>query len=80
MQGWMKDGARVSKNYPYGKIAFAGTGRAGVYYRWGTRWSLGFSGVVNQMVTTDRFSRKNADRQLFGAQEWQMCLSLGCRF
>ena len=80
MQGWRKDGVRERENYPYGKIAYTGTARLGVYYRWGTRWSLGFSDVVNQMASMNRFSAQAPDRQRFGAQEWQMKLSLGYRF
>ena len=80
MLGWRKDGKRERVNYPYGKIAYAGSAHVGVYYRWGTRWSLGFSSVVNQMASSPHFSSKASGFQRFGGQEWQAILSLGCRF
>lgn len=80
MLGWRKDGKRERVNYPYGKIAYAGSAHVGVYYRWGTRWSLGFSSVVNQMASSAHFSSKASGFQRFGGQEWQAILSLGCRF
>ena len=80
MQGWRRKEVKERDNYPYGKIAFSGTARAGVYYRWGTRWSIGFSGTVNQLASVNRFSSKNPDYKRFGAQEWQMNLTLLCRF
>ncbi len=76
---YIRENHRVS-NYPYGSISFAGTGRAGVYYRWGTRWSIGFSGIINQMMSRSNIKSKANDFTSFNAQEWQMKLSLGMRF
>lgn len=80
MQGYRSKGVVTRESYPYGHFAFAGTARAGVYYRWGDRWSVGFSGVVNQMVSSNLISRKNPDYMRFGAQEWHMNITLNCRF
>ena len=80
MQSWRRKEVRESSIYPYGKIAFSGTARAGVYYRWTTRWSIGFSGVVNQLASVNYLSSKNPDYKRFGAQEWQMNVILNCRF
>ena len=80
MQSWRERGVKDRAHYPYGKIAYTGTARAGVYYRWGERWSVGFSGVINQMASTNHFSGKKDDFMRFGAQEWQMNLALAYRF
>jgi hypothetical protein len=80
MESLRSGGTRVRTKYPFGKISFSGTARAGVYYRWKERWSIGLSGVVNQSVTKKHFSSKAADYSRVGAQEWQATLSLSCRF
>lgn len=80
MQGWRQHGERERRNYPYGKICYSGTARAGIYYRWADRWSIGFSGVVNQMASRTKLSKKSEVFDRFGAQEWQATLSLAYRF
>ena len=80
MEVWRQRTERNLINYPFGHVAFSGTARAGIYFRWGTRWSLGYSGIVNQMMASNKFRRKAEDYQRFGAQEWQMNLTLTCRF
>ena len=71
---------KTRSKYPLGVLAFTGTVRAGVYYRWGDRWSLGLSGVVNQMSSRNKSHRSDPEFQRFGAQEWQSRLSLCYRF
>ena len=71
---------RLVTRYPYGLVSFTGSARAGVYYRWGTRWSLGFSGVGNLMVSKNNHDLVGKQYDRFLAQEWQMTLSLGVRF
>lgn len=66
--------------YPNGWISFSATARAGIYYRWGDRWSLGLSGVVNQMESRNHLSSKRIDFTRFGAQDWYIRLSLDVRF
>ncbi|MCR5709266.1 MAG: DUF4421 domain-containing protein [Bacteroidales bacterium] len=69
-------------HYPFGWISFAGTVRAAVSYRWGTRWSVGVSGTTDQMIS------HNSRRKLgsgdvytrFGSSEWQVTASLLYRF
>lgn len=80
MQGWRSYDERQKKSYPYGYIAFAGTARTGIYYRWGERWSLGLGGIINQMATVNKFSPKNPEYKRFGAQEWEIDLAVLCRF
>ena len=75
-----QEGIRERQRYPYGMICYTGIARAGVYYRWGDRWSLGFSGVGNHMSSSNHFSRKQPGYLSFSGQEWQMTLSLSCRF
>lgn len=72
----------VSTKYkrPMGRFAATGTARAGIYYRWGTRWSLGLNGIVNQMASSSSLRRDQEGYQHFGAQDWQARLSLGFRF
>lgn len=65
---------------PAGRIGLTGTARAGIYYRWGTRWSIGLSGVINQMSSSTSFRSDKDGYQLFAAQDWQARLSLGFRF
>lgn len=65
---------------PAGRIGLTGTARAGLYYRWGTRWSIGLSGVINQMSSSTSFRSDKDGYQLFAAQDWQARLSLGFRF
>lgn len=80
MQSVYSEGESHRTNYPFGKIAFSGTARAGAYFRWNERWSIGLSGVVNQSVAFNHFSKKKADFRRVGAQEWQAVLSLSYRF
>ena len=73
---------RTKQNYPFGWVSFAGTGRAGIYYRWGDRWSAGMSGIIDQMVSHN-FVRKSHPETVykrFGSQEWVARFSLYCRF
>lgn len=74
---WEK-GKRSHHPYPYGWVTFCATGRAAVSYQWGERWSLGLNGVINQMVS--RNTKKGNDFHRFGAQDWQIRLSLSFRF
>ena len=74
------NGEKTKVSHPAGRIAFLGIVRSGVYYRWGTRWSVGLSGVLNQMTTTNSFNKQLAEYQRFGAQDWQARLSLAFRF
>ena len=75
-----QDGISTRTRYPMGHIAFMGTGRAGIYYRWGSRWSVGLSGVLNQMVSKNYVNPTAEDYQRFGSQDWQARLSVGFRF
>ena len=75
---WESD--RELKNYPYGYITCMGTARAGIHFLWAKRWSLGLSGVTNQMLSANRFSSKKPDFQYFWGQEWQANLTLTFRF
>lgn len=74
------DGVKTKSKHPVGNIAFMGTARAGVYYRWSTRWSIGVSGILNQMMSANNFRTESAGYKRFGAQDWQARLSLCCRF
>ena len=65
---------------PMGRIAITGTVRGGIYYRWGTRWSVGLSSVVNQMSSRNNFHPGHKDYLRFGAQDWQARFSVGFRF
>ncbi|MBR1538319.1 MAG: DUF4421 family protein [Bacteroidales bacterium] len=65
---------------PMGRISITGTARAGIYYRWGTRWSVGLSGVVNQMSSSTSLRSGKAGYQRFAAQDWQARFSVGFRF
>ncbi len=80
MQGWRENGQRERTSYPYGFLSFAGTGRTGLYYRWGSRWSIGLNGIFNSMTSVSRFSRKADDYYHFGGYDWQADLSLAFRF
>ena len=71
---------RKVTRYPYGWVSFTGTARAGIYYRWGTRWSIGFSGVINQMLSKNTLKSQGNNYPRVGAQEWQMRLSFAFRF
>ena len=75
-----KDGERAYSPYPNGYIAMSATARAGVYFRWTDRWSLGLSGVINQMVSRTHFSSKAENFRGFMGQDWQVRLSLSFRF
>ena len=75
-----KDGERTYSPYPNGYIAMSATARAGVYFRWTDRWSLGLSGVINQMVSRTHFSSKAENFRGFMGQDWQVRLSLSFRF
>ena len=72
----------VSTKYKHamGRIAATGTARAGIYYRWGTRWSVGLSSIVDQMASRTSFRRGQDGYKRLGAQDWQARLSLGFRF
>lgn len=72
----------ISTKYirPMGRISAMGTARIGVYYRWGTRWSAGLSGIVNQMMSSSSIRRGQEGYQRFGAQDWQARFSVGFRF
>ena len=74
------EGVATTYKRPMGRIAATGTGRLGIYYRWGTRWSLGLSGVINQMASSTTLRRNQEGYQRFGAQDWQARLSVGYRF
>lgn len=73
-------GVTTRTRYPMGHIAFMGTGRTGIYYRWGTRWSVGASGIINQMVSKNYVNPNAEGYQRFGSQDWQARLSVGFRF
>ena len=75
-----ENGTKTHTLYPSGWIAFSATGRAGIYYRWTDRWSVGLSGVINQMASRNRLDRQAADFHLFAAHDWQIRFSLGFRF
>ena len=67
----------------YFRLGFTTTARTGVYYRWGDRWSIGCSGVINQMSSHRRnvgVDGTTYPRLRFGSQHWQTNLSLGYRF
>ena len=72
----------VAKYYhrPLGPFSITGTARAGIYYRWGTRWTIGLNGVVNQMASSTSLRRSQEGYQRFDAQDWQARLSVGYRF
>ena len=74
------DGVKTKYKHPLGNIAFMGTVRTGVYFRWGTRWSVGANGILNQMMSTNTLKVEKIDYKRFGAQDWQAHLSLCCRF
>lgn len=71
---------KIRTKHPMGRLAFTGTARAGIYYRWGTRWTIGLSGMVNQMVSFNKSKRSDPEYHRFGAQEWQSRLALCYRF
>ncbi len=75
-----KDGERNYIAYPNGYIAMSATARAGVYYRWGEQWSLGLSGVLNQMVSRTHFSSEAEGFRGFRGKDWYIRLSLAFRF
>ena len=75
-----KDGERNYYPFPNGYIAMTAIARAGVYYRWGEQWSLGLSGVINQMVSRTHFSSKAENFSGFMGQDWYIRLSLAFRF
>lgn len=68
------------KSYPNGWLSFSAAIRAGIYYRWGEHWSVGVSGLLNQMVSRNSLSRKAEGFTRFGAQDWQTYFSLTFRF
>lgn len=76
---WEK-GERTHHPYPYGWVTFCATGRASIAYRWSDRWSLGLNGIINQMVSRSHLNNGNNDFRRFGAQDWQIRLSLAFRF
>ncbi len=76
----LQDGERNYYPYPNGYIALSATARAGVYFRWAERWSLGLSGVINQMVSRNHFNSKAEDFSGFSGKDWQVRLSLAFRF
>lgn len=80
MQGWRQGTERERKNYPYGHIAFMGTARASVSYRWGTRWSLGLNGQINEMGSMTHFSHQSPADPRFRSREWEVKLMLAFRF
>lgn len=71
---------KIRIRHPMGKIAFTGTARTGIYYRWGERWSLSLSGLVNQIASRNKTHRSDPEFLRFGAQEWQARLALSYRF
>ena len=71
---------KTHRPHPMGVITVTGTARAGVYYRWGDRWSIGLSGVLNQMASRNKIHRSDPEFQRFSAQEWQSRLALSYRF
>lgn len=74
------DGASTRYSRPAGRIGVTGTARAGIYYRWASRWSVGLSGIVNQMSSSSSFRIKPEGYTRFAAQDWQARLSVGFRF
>ena len=74
------EGVSTTYKRPMGRIAATGTARAGLYYRWGTRWSVGLSGIINQMSSSTSIRRGQEGYQRLEAQDWQAMLSLGFRF
>ena len=80
MQAVQRIGERSHMNYPFGHFAFACTTRAGIYFRWGKRWSLGYSGYINNLMASNKARRKAEGYKRFSAEEWQMLLSFTCRF
>ena len=74
------DGASTRYSRPAGRIGVTGTARAGIYYRWTSRWSVGLSGIVNQMSSSSSFRIKPEGYTRFAAQDWQARLSVGFRF
>lgn len=74
------NGVRTKARHPMGHIAFMGTGRVGAYYRWGTRWSVGLSGIINQMVSRNGVNRSKEGFTRFGTQDFQARLQVGFRF
>lgn len=74
------NGEKTTVRYPMGRVAFCGTARTGIYYRWGTRWSAGISGVVDQMASRAGIDSNSPKYQRFGAQTWQAKFSLSFRF
>ena len=74
------NGEKKTVRYPMGRVAFCGTARAGFYFRWGTRWSAGISGIVDQMASRTGIDPNSPRYQRFGAQTWQAKFSLTCRF
>ena len=66
--------------HPAGMISFSGTTRAGVYYRWGDRWSIGLSGIGNRMASANGLRPEKDGYRHFSGHDWQARLSLGFRF
>lgn len=75
-----REGVKVHTPYPNGWIAVSFTGRAGAYYRWADHWSVGLSGVINQMASRNFLNRSSQGFHLFSAHDWQFRLSLAYRF
>ena len=75
-----ENGSRSYRSYPNGWISLTATARAGIYYRWSDRWSLGLSGAVNQMASQNHLSSRADGFTRFSAQDWQVRFSLGFRF
>ena len=80
MQSWRQGTEHERKNYPYGHIAFMGTARASVSYRWETRWSLGLNGQINEIGSMTHLSRQTPADPRFRSREWEVKLTLTFRF
>ena len=75
-----REGKTIKYSRPMGPIGVTGTARAGIYYRWSTRWSVGLSGIVNQMSSSTSLRTNTEGYYHFSAQDWQARLSVGFRF
>jgi len=75
-----ENGQKTYKAYPNGWISISASFRAGIYYRWGDRWSAGVSGVMNIMSSRNHLSPKADNYRRFGAHDWQMRFNLTFRF
>ncbi|MBQ6958802.1 MAG: DUF4421 family protein [Bacteroidales bacterium] len=75
-----QEGETVKYRRPIGRYGITGTARAGIYYRWGTRWSVGLSSIVNQMSSSTSLRTQTEGYYHFEAQDWQARLSVGFRF